>query len=91
LTQKYRPQDLVVLAVNSWNEDHAALRGFAEKEGLAQRLLLDGEGVAGEYGVTSVPTSFFVDRLGTIQDVELGFGGPAPMERRIKSLLEAPQ
>lgn len=83
-------QGFTVLAVNSTHQDdlNAALT-FAENLGLTFPILLDRDGSQGTlYGIRSLPTSFFIDPDGTIQDVVIG--GPmseALLRIRVEQLL----
>jgi hypothetical protein len=76
-----------VLAVNTWDEPRNTLRQFASVEGLKQRILVGGSAVGSTYGVSSVPATVFIDRRGEVVDAELGFHGPADLERRVSALL----
>ena len=87
LAKKYEKDGLVILAVNAWDEDKAILQKFAKDNQLRQRILLNGNGVAKEWGITSVPVVVWIDRDGVIRDVEAGGGGPEGLEKRTKALI----
>ncbi len=58
--------DLVILAVNR-NESTETISAFAPKVGVSFPLITDRDGVIGErYGVINLPTTFFINRDGTI-------------------------
>jgi len=58
--------DLVILAVNR-NESTEAISAFAPKVGVSFPLITDRDGAIGErYGVVNLPTTFFINRDGTI-------------------------
>ena len=80
---------LIVLAVNVWDEDKRQIDRFVRKEKLAQRILLNGSKVASSYGNPGVPTLLWIDGTGIVQDVEVGFGGAASLERRTDHLLRS--
>ncbi len=89
--QAYRDQGLVVLAVNTTDQDEAgAARQFAQSAGLTFPLLADVKGEAfRQYQVQALPTSFFVDRQGKIDEVVVG--GPmaeALIRSRVEKLLK---
>ena len=90
MAEKYRDQGLVILAVNL-SDKEAAVSSFQSQGSLQQRILLDGAGVAREYGVDSFPRSFYVDRQGVIRAIVKGFGPSMvpEIESRIESLLSS--
>ncbi len=64
--------DLVILAVNR-NESTDAIAAFAPKVGVSFPLITDRDGVIGErYGVINLPTTFFINRDGTIAARHVG-------------------
>lgn len=89
--QAYRDQGFVILAVNATNQDsHQDAIDFTEQYGLTFPILLDTNGeVSRLYQLRSLPTSFFIDRQGIIQEVVIG--GPmseALLRSRIQQLME---
>lgn len=79
---------LVVLAVNSWDEPKQDVARFVKDQQLKQHVLLDGSGVAAQYGVTSVPTVFWINKDGVIVDLEIGFGGAEELKSRTTKLMK---
>jgi thiol-disulfide isomerase/thioredoxin len=70
-SQRYK-NDLVLLAVNA-EESKDKVEGFVKKLGLTFDVLLDPEGeVQRLYLLRGYPTSFFVDRNGTLQVQHIG-------------------
>jgi cytochrome c biogenesis protein CcmG/thiol:disulfide interchange protein DsbE len=69
-----RERGLEVLAVNmTYQDSESAAVEFARELGLTFPILLDRTGVVGyQYQLRSLPTTFFVDRQGVIQQVILG-------------------
>ncbi len=77
-----------MLAVNAWDEPAKDIRKFLKKNKLKQRVLLDGSKVAETYKCDGIPTTFWIDPKGVIQDVADGFSGPGPLEKKTQKLLE---
>lgn len=72
LYERYRGQDFVVLAVD-FQESEDVVRPFVQELGLTFPILLDETGdVARDYRVLGLPSSYFVDREGTIRQVHIG-------------------
>ena len=91
LYQEYKDQGFVVLGVNSTNQDdRIAIDPFIKEYNLTFPILLDEfSQVAGAYQLRSLPTSFFVNRKGTISEVVVG--GPmseALLRIRIEEILQ---
>ena len=89
--EEYEDQGFIVLAVNSTHQDNLGdAITFAQIHKLQFPILLDRDGSVGAlYDVRSLPTSFFIDPQGIIQDVVIG--GPmaeALLRIRVEQLLE---
>ncbi|UCD40778.1 MAG: TlpA family protein disulfide reductase [Chloroflexota bacterium] len=71
---EYRTQGFEVLAVNSTHQDNLGdAITFAQVRDLTFPILLDRDGAVGTlYDIRSLPTSFFIDQEGIIQDVVIG-------------------
>lgn len=91
VAEEHAKDGLVVLAVNAWDEPKDVLKRYAEKERLAQRILLDGGSVADSYGISSVPVTLWINRAGVVVDAELGFGGADAVREKTKKLLTSGQ
>ena len=88
---RYKDQGFVVLAVNATNQDNLqAALDFSQQLGLTFPILLDAEGkVSQAYQMRALPSSYFIDRQGIIQEVVIG--GPmaeALLLVRVEQLLE---
>lgn len=88
---KFQDQGFVVLAVNSTHQDNLGdAITFAQIRKLTFPILLDKDGSVGDlYEVRSLPTTFFVDPQGIIQEVVVG--GPmseALLQIRVEQLME---
>jgi cytochrome c biogenesis protein CcmG/thiol:disulfide interchange protein DsbE len=91
LYEEYRDQGFTVLAINmTFQDDPFAVVPFMQENGLTFPLLLDETGqVAAKYELRSLPSSFFIDREGIIQEVVIG--GPmseALLRTHIESILQ---
>jgi peroxiredoxin len=91
LYNEYKAQGLVVLAVNvTYQDDPLAITPFLQENNLTFLVLLEETGgMAKRYELRSLPSSFFVNRDGFIQEVVIG--GPmseALLRTRIESILE---
>jgi cytochrome c biogenesis protein CcmG/thiol:disulfide interchange protein DsbE len=68
----YHDQGLEVIAVNV-QEDPAGTKAFVQELGLDLPVLLDPDGsVSTHYQVTSLPTTYIIDRAGVIREVTVG-------------------
>lgn len=81
----------MVLAVNmTYQDDPFAVLPFVTEQGLSFPILLDETGeMADDYQLRSLPSSFFVDRNGIINEVVIG--GPmaeALLRTRVEEILE---
>jgi len=69
---KWSEQGLVILAVNL-GEPAATVEGFMEENGLSFTVLLDTSREVGRaYNAALIPTTYFVDKDGIIQDIKIG-------------------
>jgi cytochrome c biogenesis protein CcmG/thiol:disulfide interchange protein DsbE len=89
--QAYQERGAVILGLNSTIQDEReAALAFAAEQGLTFPILLDEGGEATRlYQVRALPTTFFIDSQGIIQDVIAG--GPmseALLRIRVEQLLE---
>jgi cytochrome c biogenesis protein CcmG/thiol:disulfide interchange protein DsbE len=82
--EAHKDEGFTVLAVNTTFQDSEAdARAFVQKFGLTFPVLLDTSGaVSQRYQLRALPTTFFVDRRGAIQEVLVG----GPMS---KALIES--
>ena len=73
-----------MLAVNGYNESKAVVESYVKKAGLKQKILLAGGNVASKkYLVKGYPTTFLIDRKGTIVRRYVGFSpSSAPAKAR---------
>jgi peroxiredoxin len=84
---QYRDQGLAVLALNV-RQDRATASDFVETLGISYDILLDADGVvARSYGVSALPTTFFVDRSGKLVTRILGESTPEVFEKIVRDML----
>jgi len=91
LYAEYKDQGFEVMAVNMTYQDiPTAVLPFTQEHALTFPVLLDETGdVASKYELRSLPSSFFINRDGFIQEVVIG--GPmseALLRTRIESILK---
>jgi cytochrome c biogenesis protein CcmG/thiol:disulfide interchange protein DsbE len=89
--QTYVSQGFVILGINAANQDDSAQAiSFAAAQGLTFPILLDASGeVSRAYQVRALPSSFFINSQGVIQDIVVG--GPmseALLQIRVQQLLD---
>jgi len=86
--EEWTGKGLVVLAVNL-QESPARVREFMETLGLSFPVLLaTSQDVPLEYNIRSIPTTFFIDKDGVIQDMKIGaFSSVAEIERRLGKIM----
>ncbi len=82
--KKWADEGLVVLAIDI-GESSSTVREFVENYGLTFPVLLDStQDVFLEYYARAIPTTFFIDREGIIQDIRIGpFSGVTEIERSL--------
>lgn len=88
---EYRDQGFIVLAVNmTYQDNQLEIMPFVNSQGLTYPILLDETGeMANAYQLKSLPSSYFIDRDGVINEVVIG--GPmaeALLRTRIEEILK---
>lgn len=84
--QRYGSEGLMVLAVD-YDEPQADVSAFGQELGLTFPLLLDPRGrVQKLYQVRGYPSSFFVDRAGTVQVVQIGVMTEGQLDRNLAAI-----
>ncbi len=87
IQQELRDQGLRVLAVNVRQDRDTAAR-FIAKLGISYSVLLDEDGaLARQYGVTGLPTTYFIDRSGRLHTRILGEAPPQLFDKLVRELL----
>ncbi len=81
--QEYKDKGVVVIGVDIM-EAESEVRQFVEQGGYSWTFVLDTSGeVAGNYEIAAIPTSFFIDREGVIQVVNIGAMTKRAMEDKL--------
>jgi peroxiredoxin len=77
----------IILGVNVTQESDQ-VQQFVQHYGLTFDILLDRWGtVASEYYIRQIPTTYFIDKNGIIQDIQAGqFSGPAVIQKKLAEL-----
>jgi cytochrome c biogenesis protein CcmG/thiol:disulfide interchange protein DsbE len=84
---RYQERGLTILAVNV-RQDAATARAFIRRIGIGYGSLLDADGaVARAYGVSGLPTTFFIDRQGRLAGRILGEATPEVFQAMLEPLL----
>ena len=81
--QEYKDKGVVVIGVDIL-EPEDVVRQFVEQGGYSWIFILDATGaVSDDYRVVAIPTSFFIDREGIIQAVNIGAMTKRAMESKL--------
>ncbi len=81
--QEYKDKDVVIVGVDIM-ETEDKVRQFVEQGGYSWTFVIDTTGeVSNNYGITAIPTSFFIDREGIIRAVKIGSMTKRAMEARL--------
>jgi thiol-disulfide isomerase/thioredoxin len=100
LRNKYASQGFEVLGIDTegddlqpgdkagWAKDRDAVQQFVAQMKMPYPVLFNGDSISTPYGgLDELPTSFFVDRKGTIVAAQLGLSSESEMEANIKKAL----
>ena len=88
--QQNSAEEFVILAVNDTRQDNLTnITDFVIEQGLTFPILLDNTGeVSAQYQVHSLPTSFFINQNGIIQEIVIGGMNEALLITRFEKLSE---
>ena len=100
LRQKYAGQGFEILGISTegddlkaddkagWAKDKAAIAKFVQQEKVSYPVLVDGDSLSQAYGgLDAMPTSFFVNRKGTVVAAQMGLTSESEIEANIKKAL----
>ena len=86
--ERHESEGLEVLALDV-QETRSKAANFGDRLGITFNLLMDSEGaVADEYRVSTMPTSYFVDRAGVIQSIAVGEMDRELLDWHLATILE---
>ncbi|HEX9061697.1 MAG TPA: redoxin domain-containing protein [Clostridia bacterium] len=84
--ESLKNKDFIILAVNL-GEDKDTVKAFIDSKGYHFKVLLDLDQKAGDsYGINAIPSSFFIDRNGNIQNKRVGAMSKNDIQQYIKQL-----
>jgi thiol-disulfide isomerase/thioredoxin len=87
LYQEHKDKGLVVIGIDI-SESEATVRQFVQRGGYSWTFVLDSDGaVAASYNIRAIPTSFFIDREGVIQAVNIGAMTKKGMEATLAEVI----
>ncbi|MFC1950340.1 TlpA family protein disulfide reductase [Chloroflexota bacterium] len=88
LYEEWSAKGLVVLTINS-GESHSQVKQFMESQHLSLPVLLDTkQDVVLEYSIQYLPTTFFIDKDGIIQEKTIGaFPNKAAIEKDLDKIM----
>ena len=100
LRNQYAPQGFEILGISTegddvvpgdspgWAKDKAAITKFVADEHMPYPVLVDGDSLSNSWGgLDAMPTSFYVDRSGTIVAAQLGITSKDDIETNIRKAL----
>jgi len=87
LHKKYKDQGLIVIGINH-ERDHDKVKEFA-KEQISYVVLLDADEQFTQYGISGIPTAFYIDKEEKIRYCDVGFGPgkEKQIEQKVRELL----
>ena len=85
LYKEYSSQGLVILGL-SVDQNYDSLKRFAQGL-ISYPVLKDRQDVSRLYGVSAIPSNFYIDRLGKVNKADVGFHGEFSLENNIKDIL----
>jgi len=86
--EEWSDQELVLLAINL-GESSSTVEAFMQSNNLSFTVLLDTTQVTAQgYNISGIPTTFFIDKDGIIQDKVIGaFQNKAQIENRLDKIM----
>jgi cytochrome c biogenesis protein CcmG/thiol:disulfide interchange protein DsbE len=100
LRNKYASQGFEVLGIDTegddlksndtagWAKNKAEVAKFVQQEKMSYPVLINGDSISTPYGgLDELPTSFFVNRKGTVVAAQLGLSSESNIESNIKKAL----
>lgn len=73
LSDKNKDKNVVILGINSWENDQKKVEPFLREKKITYRILLDSNNeVIEDYGVRGIPTFFIIDKKGIVRYTYVG-------------------
>jgi peroxiredoxin len=87
--QNYKSRDFAVLGISMDDDGWASVKPYIERKKINYRIMVANDAMNHEYGaVSSLPTTFILDREGRIASVHIGLPSKSDYETEILKLLE---
>ena len=83
----YRNQGLAIVGISMDGDGWKAINPYVAKTGVGYSILLGNDGVAGKYGVQTMPDSYLIDRRGRLAAVYSGLVDRSNIEANIRTML----
>ena len=83
--EKYKDNGFIVVGV-SFADSAKDMKQFAEDYRITYPLLLGTDDLESAYETIGIPTSWFIRRDGTINEMRVGLGSTDELERSIRAL-----
>lgn len=90
LQKELADEGLVVVGVNREPRDRPAALAALEELGVSFPSAVDSRGFGERLGLTSLPTSYVVDRKGVLRHLHLGYTDVARIRVEVEALLDEP-
>jgi thiol-disulfide isomerase/thioredoxin len=89
LQKTYQERGFLIIGLSVDKGDGSAVRKFVKSADISYPVAMAPEEVARSYGVSSLPTTLFIDKQGRIRDKIVGFssGIASQMATKIEELL----
>jgi peroxiredoxin len=88
LQRKYAKEGLVMVGVSRDSNGPGPVRTFASKYGINYPILMANDQILSAFGgVDAIPTTYIIDREGTIRDRKVGAVSPARFEKTLVGIL----
>jgi peroxiredoxin len=88
LQRKYRDKGLVIIGVSLDQRGPSVVKPFIGRFGVNYPVVMGNEQIVSDYGgIEAIPTTFIIDRQGSVITIHKGFTDNANFEAEIRSLL----
>lgn len=87
LQKQYAADGVEIVGISLDSLPPARIAEFAEAKGINYKVAIGTRAVSGQYGVTALPTTFYVDREGNVVHVVRGIVGKDDVEKLIRQAL----